>query len=86
MHVALSYQNNKIAPLTFNPHYDIFGSELRVLACADTGARTPLGVRQYSLSCYARIKCDEHIPLERGMKMHITIVHSGHDCSRQTTT
>jgi hypothetical protein len=27
---------------------DTFGGELRVLACADTGARSPLGVRQYS--------------------------------------
>ena len=49
LHGVLSNKNLRIQP-PFNPHYDMFGGELRVLACAETGGRTPLGVRQYLYS------------------------------------
>jgi hypothetical protein len=48
LNVKKEFSNTKIPPKKINPHYDTFRGELRVLACADTGARTPLGMRQYS--------------------------------------
>ena len=41
------------------------GGEFRVLACADTGARTPLGVRQY---CYYLLQFQDSIRVSRNME------------------